>query len=139
MLWKRSRVEVRAATLEELALLQADLAKDKRWEQIDLSKSIVCVTVCDGEILQFGAARLIWQIEPIKWLRGKKAGLTPFQQRKSTYLCIRWLRDWLGDVRNNPLIRGYFCSITNKAMQKLAISFGMRPVYQKTKFFGEDL
>lgn len=139
MLWKRSRVEVRAARPEELALLQADLAKDKRWEQVDLSKSIVCVTVCNGEIIQFGAARLIWQIEPIKWIRGKKNKTSAFQQKMSTYLVIRWLHDWLADVRNNPLIRGYFCSITNRTMQKLAISFGMKPVYEKTKFFGEDL
>jgi hypothetical protein len=139
MLWKRSRVEVRAARPEDLALLQADLAKDKRWEQMDLSKSILCVIECDGELVQFGSARLIWQIEPIKYLRGKKAGLSPFQQRKATYLTIRWLHDWLSDVKNNPLIRGYFCSISNRTMQKLAVSFGMKPKYLNVKFFGKNL
>lgn len=139
MLWKRSRWEVRAARAEELATLQADLAKDKRWEQVDLSKSVICVTTRDGEIMMYGSARLIWQVEPIKWMRGKRKLCLPIEQKKSTYLAIRWLRDWLADVSNNPYIRGYFCSISDRIMQKLAISFGMKPVYQKTKFFGEDL
>jgi hypothetical protein len=139
MLWKRSRWEVRAARAEELAILQADLAKDKRWEQVDLSKSVVCVTTRDGEIMMYGSARLIWQIEPIKWMRGKKNGLLPIEQKRSTYLPIRWLHDWLADVKNNPLIRGYFCSISNRTMQNLAISFGMKPKYLNVKFFGKNL
>jgi hypothetical protein len=139
MLWKRSRWEVRAAKVEELALLQADLAKDKRWEQLDLSKSVVCVTTRDGEIMMYGGARLIWQVEPIKWMHGNKKGCNAFEQKKSTYLAIRWLRDWLADVKNNPYIRGYFCHITNPVMMKLAKSFGMIEVYKAGKFFGEDL
>jgi hypothetical protein len=139
MLWKRSRWEVRAAKVEELALLQGDLAKDKRWEQLDLSKSVVFVSTRDGEIVEFISGRLMWQVEPLKFIRGKKKLFTPYEQKRSTYLLIRSLRAWLADVNNNPYIRGYFCSITNKTMQKLAISFGMVPVYQKTKLFGEDL
>jgi hypothetical protein len=139
MLWKRSRWKVRAAKPEELAGLQADLAKDKRWEQLDLSKSVVCVTTRDGEIMMYGSARLIWQIEPIKWMRGKRGVCNAFEQKKSTYLAIRWLHDWLSDVKNNPLIRGYFCAISNRTMQKLAISFGMMPKYLTVKFFGKNL
>jgi hypothetical protein len=141
LLWKRSQLEVRAAKPEELAMLQKDLSRDRRWEQVDLSKSVVGVVTKDGEIVQFVSGRLMWQVEPLKWIRGKKKALSPHQQRKATYLSIRWLRDWLADRKNNPYIRSYFCSISdaNPVMQKLAKSFGMIPVYRGTSFFGEDL
>jgi len=141
MLWKRSRWEVRAAKVEELALLQADLAKDKRWEQLDLSRSIVCVTTYDGKTVMYASARLVWQIEPLKWMEDERAQFAELQQAKATYITIRWLRDWLTDLKNNPFIRAYFCLIgnNNPGMQKLAISFGMRRLYQRVKFFGEYL
>ena len=120
-------------------MLQADLAKDKRWEQVQLNRGIVFVTTYEGQIVQFGHARLIWQVEPLKWMHGTKKRFAPFQQRKATYSTIRKLRDWLADPRNNPHIRGYFCSIKNRVMKKLAISFGMKRVYRGTEFFGEDL
>ncbi len=139
-LWKKPSVEVRAAHPEELALLQADLAKDKRWEQVDLSKSIVGVVTREGEIVQFVSARLIWQIEPLKWIRGKKKTCSPFQQAKATLLAIRWIENWLRDPHNNPFIRAYFCVIAeHNVMRKLAIAFGMRRIYQGTETYGKDL
>lgn len=122
-------------------MLQADLAKDPaKWEQVDLSKGIVCVTTYEGKIVMYGNARLIWQIEPIKWIEGARKQFAPFERKKATYLTIRWLRDWLADMRHNPLIRGYFCLISNvnQAMQKNAVSFGMHRVYMGVKFFAEN-
>jgi len=133
-------IEVRAARPEELALLQADLAKDKRWEQVDLSKSIVGVVTREGEIVQFVSARLIWQIEPLKWVRGKRKTCNPFQRQKATLLAIRWIENWLTDPHNNPFIRAYFCVIAEKnVMRKLAVAFGMRRIYRGCETYGKDL
>jgi hypothetical protein len=134
-----SSIQVRAAKPEELAMLQSDLSKDKRWEQVDLSRGIVGVVTKDDEIVQFVHARLAWQVEPIKWVRGKRKTLNLHQQKKATYMAIRWMKNWLLDTKNNPFIRFYFCSIKNPVMQKLAVSFGMSPLYHGCKFFGEDL
>ena len=137
--FKTSAIQVRPATAEELEFLQADLCKDKRWEQVDLSKGPVCVVTKNGEIVQYGHARLAWQIEPIKWVRGKKNSCNAYEQKKATYICIRWMENWLRDTRNNPFFRFYFCHIHNPVMQKLAQSFGMVQVYERGKFFGKDL
>ena len=138
-LYKKSTIEVRAAKPEELEILQADLKKDPRWEQVDLSKGIVGVVTKDGEIVQYVQARMMWQIEPIKWMRGKKKLCSPFEQKKATLLSIRWIEGWLRDTRNNPYIRSYFCFIRDKTMQKLAKSFGMMRLYERGLFFGKDL
>lgn len=119
-------------------MLQADLSRDKRWEQVDLTKGIVFVTEKDGEPVQFIQARLMWQIEPLKWLHGKRKLCTAHEQKKATYLSIKTLDSWLSDQKNNPLIRSYFCFIKNKVMQKLATAFGMMNVYEGGKFFGRD-
>lgn len=120
-------------------MIQADLAKDKRWEQVDLTKGIVFVVEKDGEPVQFIQGRLMWQIEPLKWLRGKRKLCSPHEQKKATYLAISAMEKWLADRKNNPLIRSYFCTIRDRVMQKLARSFGMVPLYEGNKFFGKDL
>lgn len=139
-MYRKSRLEARAARPDELAMLQADLAKDKRWEQVNLNKSIVGVVTKDGEVTTYISARLVWQIEPLKHIYGKRNKLSRFEAMKATFLAIQWMRDWLFSLKNNPLIRSYFCTIRNPTMQKLARSFGMSgPLYDGNKFFGEDL
>lgn len=133
-------VTVRPATTEDLHELQYRLHQQRAYfEQQDLSKAIVFVAEEDGVIVGFGAARLMWQVEPLLLTpEFKKAG-TPHAQRKATYLLIRELDRWIGDRRRNASgLYSYFCSIRGRTMQKLAVSFGMLPLYRRCKFFGRD-
>jgi hypothetical protein len=132
-------IEIRPARPDEIEIIQADLSKDKRWEQVDLTKGIVFVATKDGEIVQYIQSRLVWQVEPLKWMRGKKKTLNAHEQKKSTYRLIFAMERWLRDPHHNPFVRFYFCTIKNKVMQKLAQSFGMLPLYNGCRFFGKDL
>lgn len=134
-------VTVRPARKEDLPILQAELAaQGNLYEQQDLAKTICFVTEYDGEIVGFSAARVVWQVEPLLLFRKFKKFAPHHAQRKATYLLIRDLDAWLADrSKNTTGIYFYFCSIVGKTMRLLAMSFGMVPVYRKSKFFGRDL
>jgi hypothetical protein len=132
----------RPARPDEIETLQNDLKRDKRnWEQVDLSKAIVFVSEKDGVVVEYISARLMWQVDTLKFVHGARAKLTPLEQKRSTYMLARRMIDWLSDTRNNPYIRSFFSYMTNKVMQKYALKFGLIPIYRKGngKFFGKDL
>lgn len=134
-------VTVRPATKEDLHELHYHLHDQRNYfEQQNLGNSIVMVTEEDGQIVGFGAARLMWQVEPILLTKDFQKHGTPHAQRKATYLLIRELDGYIGDrARNTTGLHSYFCSIRGRIMQKLAISFGMLAVYRRCKFFGRDV
>jgi hypothetical protein len=133
-------VTVRPATEDDLHELHWHLHDQREYfEQQNLRNSIVMVAEEDGQIVGFGAARLMWQVEPILLTRDFKKQGSAHAQRKATYLLIRELDHWIGDrVRNTTGLHSYFCSIRGRVMQKLALSFGMLRVYRYCKFFGRD-
>jgi hypothetical protein len=136
-----SSVTVRPATKEDLHELHYRLHEQRDYfEQQDLSKAIVMVIEYEGQIVGFGAARIAWwQIEPILLTPEFKKQAPKHAQRKGTYLLIRELDRWIGDRRRNLSgIHSYFCSIRGRTMRKLAVSFGMWPIYWRCKFFGRD-
>jgi hypothetical protein len=131
----------RKARPDDLTMLQADLAKDKRWEQLNLRQGIAFIVEKDGEPVVFTAARLVWQQEPLKFLHGKRKKLTPLEQTKAVFLAAKALQDWLSDPKNNPYVKLMFTSIRNKKMQRYAKRkpFNMTEIYKGNKFYGKDL
>jgi hypothetical protein len=134
------RVTVRDAVLADLPELQTRLKEQAQfYEQQDLSRCIVMVAEYDGQIVGFAAARLIWQVEPLLLVPEFKKHAPHHARQKATYLLIRAIDNWIGDrQRNTTKLHSYFCSIVDRTMRKLAVSFGMWPVYSKSKFFGRD-
>lgn len=134
------RVSVRPATVGDLDQLHRELYDQRdKYEQQDLTKSIVFVSEYDGELAGFTGARLVWQVEPLLLTRKFKENAPHFAQQKATYMLIREVDGWIGDrSRNTTGLHSYFCSIVGRRMRKLAVSFGMLPVYIKSKFFGRD-
>lgn len=131
---------MRPARREDVPFLKKDLARDKRWEQVDLEKGIIFVVEHEGEIIEYAQARLVWQIEPLKFVHGKRKGLTWFAQKRATYKLAKALIGWLGDrSKNTTGIYSFFAFIKGKRFQKLAASFGLMNVYEGGKFFGADL
>jgi len=135
-----SRVTVRPATPEDLHELHWRLHEQRHlYEQQDLRNSIVMVAEDEGQIVGFVAARLMWQVEPLLLTPEFIKEAPGHAQRRATYLLIREIDRWIGDrTKNRSGLHSYFCSIVGKTMRKLALSFGMLPVYQKCKFFGRD-
>lgn len=134
------RVICRPATSAELPYLAARLAEDPKFEKVDLKESIVYVTEYDGQLVGFGAARLMWQVEPLFLFPEFKKHGPGFARKRATYLLIRELDAWIFDPeRNTTKIFQYFCFITDRVMQKLALSFQMLPAYVGGKFFGRRL
>lgn len=139
--FRPDQVTVRAAKLEDIPKLQMFLFEQRRdFEQQDLTRSIIFIAEYEGEIVGFSAARLIWQVEPLLLARDFKRYASTHSQKRATYLLIRELDAWLADrAKNVSGIYSYFCSIADRTMQKLALSFGMLRVYRNSKFFGKDL
>lgn len=134
------RVTVRDARVADLDELHRRLFEQRdKYEQQDLSKCIVMVAEYDGKIVGFSAARLTWQVEPLLLVPEFTGSAPPFAQQKATYMLIREIDGWIADrKRNTTGLHSYFCSIVGRRMRKLAVSFGMLPVYIKSKFFGRD-
>jgi hypothetical protein len=134
-------VTVRPAREEDLHELHYRLHEQRDYfEQQDLRQTIVFVTECDGEIVGFGAARLMWQVEPILLTPEFKRQGSKHAHRKATYLLISALENWIADRNlNRSGIHSYFCHILGSTMQKLAVSFGMIPVRRGNKFFGRQV
>lgn len=137
---KWPRVTVRPAKTEDLPELQRLLQEQlNRYEQQDISKTIAMVVEYHGRIVGFTAARLTWQVEPLLLADDFAKHAPLFARRKATYLLIREIDAWIGDrSRNSTGLHSYFCSIPGRTMRKLALAFGMLPVYQRSKFFGRD-
>lgn len=133
-------VTVRDATLDDLHELHWRLHEQRKYfEQQNLRHSIVKVVEYEGQIVGFAAARLIWQVEPLLLTPEFKRRAPAHARRKATYLLIREIDRWIGDrQKNRSGLHSYFCSIVGRTMRKLALSFGMLPVYQNSKFFGRD-
>lgn len=134
------RVTVRPAVPADLPRLQALLYEQRReFEQQDLRQSITYVAEYGGEIVGFCSARLVMQVEPLLLAPLFKKRAPRFAQAKATLGLIREVDGWIADrERNKSGIHWYFCTITGRTMQKLAMSFGMIRVYAKSKFFGRD-
>lgn len=134
------RVTVRDARVADLDELHRRLFEQRdKYEQQDLSKCIVMVAEYDGKIVGFSAARLTWQVEPLLLVPEFTGSAPHFAQQKATYMLIREIDGWIADRnRNTTGLHSYFCSIVGRRMRKLAVSFGMLPVYIKSKFFGRD-
>lgn len=134
------RVTVRPAVPADLPRLQELLYEQRAfYEQQDLSKAVVYVAEYGGEIVGLCGARLIFQVEPLLLVPTFQKHAPRFAQAVATYKLIRGVDGWIGDREKNLSgIHSYFCSIVGRTMRKLALSFGMLPVYQKSKFFGRD-
>lgn len=137
---KWPRVSVRPARPEELPELQFRLREQgNRYEMQDLSKTICYVAEYDGKIVGFTACRPMWQVEPLLLVPEFTKDAPGFAQAKATALLIKAVDGWIADrTRNQSGIHWYFCAIVGRTMRKLAVSFGMVPVYTKAKFFGRD-
>ena len=134
------KVETRPARVDEIEYLQARLAEDPTYEKVDLKTSIVFVDVYDGQLVGFGAARLIFQVEPLYLFPEFKKNAPKFAQKRATYQLIKALDAWIFDPeRNKSGIRQYFCFILDKTMQKLALAFNMLPAYTGGAFFGRRI
>lgn len=134
------QVTIRPATREDIPYLQERLASTPRNEQVDLNQCIVGVVQYGDQIVGFTGARLIWQIEPVMLFPEFIESAPHFARQKATLMLIRWIENWLADrSKNTTPIGSYFCFITNRVMQKLAVSFGMLRIYTGGKFFGKDL
>lgn len=137
---KFPQVTTRPATREDIPYLQKRLSETPRNEQVNLEQCIVGVVEYGGRPVGFTAARLIWQIEPVMLFPEFIETAPHFARQRATFMLIRWIERWLADrSKNTTPIGSYFCFITNRVMQKLAVSFGMLRIYTGGKFFGKDL
>lgn len=134
------RVTIRPAVPADLPRLQAMLYEQRAfYEQQDLSKAVVYVAEYGGEIVGMCGARWVMQVEPLLLAPDFQKYAPRFAQQKATLGLIRAIDSWIGDrERNTSGVHWYFCSIVGKTMRKLALSFGMTRVYQRSKFFGRD-
>lgn len=137
---KWPRVVTRPAQVGEVEYLQARLAEDPTFERVDLTKSIVYVAEYDGLVVGFGAARLVFQVEPLFLFPEFKKHAPRFAVKRATLRLIQELDEWIFDPeRNKSGIRQYFCFILDKTMQKLALAFRMLPAYTGGAFFGRRI
>jgi len=137
---KFPHVTIRPATPEDIPYLQKRLSETPRTTQVELERAIVFVCEYGGEIVGFTAARMMWQIEPVMLFPEFIRTAPHFARQKATYRLISAIDRWLADpTKNTTGIYMYFCFITNRVMQKLAVSFGMMRTYTGGKFFGRDL
>ena len=129
---------VRPARSEELAYLQAKLREEQPlWEQVNLFESKVLVAEYQGRIVGFGAARLVFQIEPILLFQEFKENAPPFAHRRATLSLMRALDQWIHSPDNVTGVRTFFCFIVDRVMRKLAAHYGMVRVFTGGKFFRE--
>jgi len=139
-------IRTRPARLEELPFLQAthsQVAEQRGFEQLDLSKSVVIVAedTTDGMRCGLLAARLIWQFEPLVLFPPFERTSTGMAKKRATYLLARAGEAYIADPSLNCTpIRSFFAVIqnSNPRMQNLAEHIGWQRVYPKCKIFGKD-
>lgn len=134
------RVTIRQATNDDLPYLAQRLSEQTYFEIVDLPKMIVYVAEYDAKIIGFGAARLMWQVEPI-YLTPEFIQFAPhFARQKATLGLIRAIEGWIADrARNTTGIYSYFCFIKRRVMQQLAEAYGMWRIYTGGRFYGRDV
>lgn len=134
------RVIVRPAKLEECPYLLERLSENPLFERFDLTQAVVYVAEYQGEIVGFGAARMLWQIEPLYLFPEFKKHAPRFARARATLQLIRELDAFIMDPKRNlTKVHQYFCFIVDRVMQKLALSYQMLPAYKGGKFFGRKL
>jgi hypothetical protein len=134
------KVSIRPATDADLPLLAGWLASQTYFEIVCLPQMIVYVAEFEGKIVGFGAARLIFQIEPIFLEPTFKRHAPHFARARATLGLIRALEGWIADRRQNTTgIYSYFCFIKGRVMQKLAEAYGMWRIYRGGRFYGRDV
>jgi hypothetical protein len=134
------KVTIRPATDADLPLLASWLAAQTYFEIVDLPQMIVYVAEFGGQIVGFGAARLMWQVEPIFLEPMFKRHAPHFARARATLGLIRAVERWIADRRQNTTgIYSYFCFIKGRVMQQLAEAYGMWRIYRGGRFYRRDV
>jgi hypothetical protein len=107
---------VRRADSLDIPFLQAELAKAKKWEQVDLKRSLVWIAEYEGTPFMFLALRIVWQIEPILKFRTK--GIPKAAQKRGMYLLYRETEKFLSDPEQNKT--GIYWTFMHTTFKKVA-------------------
>lgn len=115
--------------------MQAAIKYDE--EKVNLKRSFVYVAEEDGQVVAFAAARLVWIVEPLKIVGGRKPKST---LRRAVYGLAKEMEGFMTDrQRNQTGIHEYFAHVRKHAFRELCEHWGLSRWYPGTRLYHKIL